>query len=138
VRFVTGNLKSDRVDLPWEQLVTEQETLVFYMGLQSLETICSQLVAHGRKPDTPVAVIEQGTTRNQRTLTATLASLPGKIKDSMVHAPTLMIVGEVVTLRDKLEWFGESQNPSPWPPAAGSDDHPVGWTADTREAAGLD
>jgi uroporphyrin-III C-methyltransferase/precorrin-2 dehydrogenase/sirohydrochlorin ferrochelatase len=128
VRFVTGNLKSDRVDLPWETLASKQETLVFYMGLQGLETICQELVAHGRGPETPVAIIEQGTTRNQRTLTGTLSTLPGRLKDTEMHAPTLIIVGEVVALRDKLRWYGEARKSSPWPPTAGGEDHPVGWT----------
>jgi uroporphyrin-III C-methyltransferase/precorrin-2 dehydrogenase/sirohydrochlorin ferrochelatase len=134
VRFVTGNLKSDRVDLPWEELVTEWETLVFYMGLQGLDTICRELIAHGRDPATPVAIIEQGTTRNQRTLTGTLETLPEKVKENTVHAPTLLIVGGVVTLREKLEWFGEPRDSSPWPPAAGVEGHSVGWTADDPEA----
>ena len=129
VRFVTGNLESDRVDLPWEQLVSEQETLVFYMGLQGLETICRELVAHGRSADTPVAVVEQGTTRNQRTVIGTLGTLPGIVAERQVHAPTLMIIGTVVGLRDKLEWFGEAEEPGPWPPTAGVEGHEVGWKA---------
>ena len=127
VRFVTGNLKSDRLDLPWDELVTDRETLVFYMGLKGLGTICSELIAHGRGPATPVAIVEQGTTRNQRTLTGTLGTLAEKVKGVSVHAPTLLIVGDVVTLRDKLEWFGEARESSPWPPVAGVEGHPVGW-----------
>ena len=129
VRFVTGNLKSDRVDLPWEQLVVPQETLVFYMGLQGLDTICSSLVAHGRSADTPAALVEQGTTRNQRTLIGTLGTLPEEVSNVEVHAPTLLIVGEVVALRDSLKWFGEAENPGAWPPTAGSEGHEVGWKA---------
>jgi uroporphyrin-III C-methyltransferase/precorrin-2 dehydrogenase/sirohydrochlorin ferrochelatase len=129
VRFITGNLKSDRVDLPWEQFTGDQETLVFYMGLQGLDTICGELIAHGRSPDTPIAIVEQGTTRHQRTLTGTLATLPGIVNTSEVHAPTLLIIGDVVGLRDRLEWFGEAENPGPWPPTAGSEGHEVGWKA---------
>ncbi|MEE4192445.1 MAG: siroheme synthase CysG [Halieaceae bacterium] len=130
VRFITGNLKNDRVDLPWEEFVSKQETLVFYMGLQGLDTICEQLIAHGRSEATPVALVEQGTTRNQRTLTGTLSSLPGLVKVMEVHAPTLLIVGEVVGLRERLEWFGEANEPTSWPPNAGAENHPVGWKAE--------
>lgn len=129
VRFVTGNLKSERVDLPWNEYATPQETLVFYMGLQGLDTICRELVAHGRDPATPAALIEQGTTSNQRTLTGTLADLPERVASIEVHAPTLLIVGEVVALRERLEWFGESESPGSWPPTAGAAGHAVGWKA---------
>jgi uroporphyrin-III C-methyltransferase/precorrin-2 dehydrogenase/sirohydrochlorin ferrochelatase len=116
VRFVTGNLKNDRLDLPWAELVSERETVVFYMGLQGLAVICEQLQLHGRAPDTPIALIEQGTTRNQRTLTGTLESLVDIVANHEVHAPTLIIVGEVVQLRSQLAWFGEASQPQPWPP----------------------
>jgi uroporphyrin-III C-methyltransferase/precorrin-2 dehydrogenase/sirohydrochlorin ferrochelatase len=100
------------------------------MGLQGLETICGQLIAHGRNPDTPAALVEQGTTRNQRTVTGTLATLPARLASLQVHAPTLLIIGEVVGLRSRLEWFGEADNPGSWPPSAGAEEHPVGWKAD--------
>lgn len=113
VRFVTGHLKDGSCDLPWADLVAPGQTLVFYMGLVGLPTICSQLIAHGRAASTPAALVQQGTTRNQRTLTGTLASLPGIIATEDVQAPTLLIVGEVVTLRDKLAWFeGRAAAPS--------------------------
>jgi uroporphyrin-III C-methyltransferase/precorrin-2 dehydrogenase/sirohydrochlorin ferrochelatase len=127
VRFITGNLKSDRVNLPWAEFTTAGETLVFYMGLQGLEVICRELIAHGREPGTPAALVEQGTTRNQRTVSGTLASLPGIIASMEAHAPTLLIVGEVVALRDRLEWYGEVDNPKSWPPAAGVEGHAVDW-----------
>lgn len=134
VRFVTGNLRSGELDLPWGQLVSARETLVFYMGLKGLNTICSKLVQHGRDATTPVALIEQGTTRHQRTLVATLGTLVEVVGGNQVHAPTLLIVGEVVSLRGQLQWFGESPDPGPWPPAAGSDEHPVGWRAEPPPA----
>ena len=112
----------------------EQETLVFYMGLQGLDTICRELIAHGRAAETPVAVIEQGTTRNQRTITATLGTLPGVVAERQVHAPTLLIIGTVVGLREKLEWFGEAEEPGPWPPTAGVEGHEVGWKAPGQSA----
>lgn len=105
VRFVTGHLKDGSCDLPWADLVAPGQTLVFYMGLVGLPIICRQLIAHGRAAATPIALIQQGTTENQRVFTGTLADLPQRIAAEQVQAPTLLIVGEVVTLRDKLAWF---------------------------------
>ncbi len=105
VRFVTGHLKDHSCDLPWVDLVAPGQTLVFYMGLVGLPLICEQLIRHGRAADTPAALIQQGTTRNQRVFTGTLANLPQLVAQHKVHAPTLVIVGEVVTLRQKLAWF---------------------------------
>ena len=109
VRFVTGHLKDGSSDLPWSELVASSQTLVFYMGLVGLPTICQQLVAHGRAASTPAALIQQGTTENQRVFTGTLANLPELVAQHEVHAPTLVIVGEVVQLRDKLAWFEGAQ-----------------------------
>lgn len=110
VRFVTGHLKDGSCDLPWRDLVAPGQTLVFYMGLVGLPQICTQLIAHGRSAETPVALIEQGTTQQQRVYTGTLASLPELLAQQQVHAPTLVIVGEVVTLREKLAWFEGAQS----------------------------
>ena len=78
---------------------------VIWWGLVGVLLICEQLVAHGRSPETPAALVQQGTTQNQRVFTGTLASLPQLVAEHEVHAPTLVIVGEVVKLRDKLAWF---------------------------------
>ncbi|WP_374323074.1 siroheme synthase CysG [Aquipseudomonas alcaligenes] len=105
VRFVTGHLKDGSTDLPWTDLVAPGQTLVFYMGLVGLPQICQALIDHGRAADTPAALVQQGTTQNQRVFTGTLANLPQLVAEHEVHAPTLVIVGEVVTLREKLAWF---------------------------------
>ncbi|MCX2888791.1 MULTISPECIES: siroheme synthase CysG [unclassified Pseudomonas] len=110
VRFVTGHLKDGTSNLPWNDLVAPSQTLVFYMGLVGLPTICAELISHGRAASTPAALVQQGTTRNQRVFTGTLADLPDLVAQHEVHAPTLVIVGEVVQLRDKLAWFEGSQN----------------------------
>ncbi|MNF31217.1 Siroheme synthase [compost metagenome] len=111
VRFVTGHLKDGTSDLPWNDLVAPAQTLVFYMGLIGLPIICNELIRHGRAADTPAALIQQGTTVNQRVFTGTLADLPKLVAEHEVHAPTLVIVGEVVQLREKLAWFeGAQQN----------------------------
>lgn len=104
VRFVTGHLKDDSCDLDWDQLVQPAQTVVYYMGLVSLPLICAQLIAHGRDPNTPIALIQQGTTPEQKVYTGTLATMPALIAQSEVKAPTLIIVGEVVSLHEKLAW----------------------------------
>ncbi|MCY1345763.1 Siroheme synthase [compost metagenome] len=109
VRFVTGHLKDGSCDLPWADLVAPGQTLVFYMGLVGLPLICEQLIRHGRAADTPAALVQQGTTSRQRVFTGTLADLPALVARHDVHAPTLVIVGEVVRLRDKLAWFEGQQ-----------------------------
>lgn len=109
VRFVTGHLKDGSSNLPWDDLVAPAQTLVFYMGLVGLPIICEQLIKHGRSADTPAALIQQGTTSNQRVFTGTLADLPTLVAEHEVHAPTLVIVGEVVLLREKLAWFEGAQ-----------------------------
>ena len=105
MRFVTGHLKDGTSNLPWTDLVAPGQTLVFYMGLVGLPTICAELIRHGRAADTPAALVQQGTTRNQRVFTGTLADLPDLVAAPAVHAPTLVIVGEVVRLRENLAWF---------------------------------
>ena len=105
VRFVTGHLKDGSCDLPWADLVAPGQTLVFYMGLVGLPVICEQLIRHGRAAHTPVALVQQGTLPTQRVFTGTLADLPQRVAEHNVQAPTLVIVGEVVSLREKLAWF---------------------------------
>ncbi len=105
VRFVTGHLKSDDTNLSWPELANPTQTLVFYMGLVGLKEICESLIAHGRAADTPVALIEKGTTQEQRVLIADLMSIADVVAANDVHAPTLFIVGEVVKLHDSLKWF---------------------------------
>ena len=105
VRFVTGHLKSDDVNCNWPELANPGQTLVFYMGLVGLQEICSALIAHGRAMTTPVALVEKGTTQEQRVLIADLATIADLVAAENVHAPTLVIVGEVVKLHESLKWF---------------------------------
>jgi uroporphyrin-III C-methyltransferase/precorrin-2 dehydrogenase/sirohydrochlorin ferrochelatase len=107
VRFITGHLKDGSIDLEWDQLVSVTQTVVFYMGLVGLRVICSQLIAHGRDAGTPIALVEKGTTPQQRVITGTLATLPDIVGGLEVHAPTLLIVGEVVKLHGNLGWFNK-------------------------------
>ena len=105
VTFATGHLKDGTINLNWEQLVQPHHTLVFYMGLTGISVISEQLQAHGMSSDMPAALIEQGTTRNQRVHIGTVGSLPQLVKNSGVRAPTLTIIGEVVQLHQKLSWY---------------------------------
>ena len=109
VRFVTGHRKDGSFDLNWADLVSPSQTLVFYMGLTGLADICQQLIAHGRAASTPAALIQQGTTQQQRVYSGTLSNLAELVARHDVHAPTLVIVGEVVSLREKLAWFEGAQ-----------------------------
>ena len=103
--FVTGNLKDGSVDLDWAALARPRQTIVVYMGLLSLRVICRELVAHGLPRDTGAAVVQQGTTPTQRVVAGTLGTLPAQVARAKLHAPTLIIVGNVVRLREKLTWF---------------------------------
>ena len=105
VAFVTGHLKEGKVNLNWEGLVKPRQTIVIYMGLVGIDGLCHELVAHGVSEDMPVALVEHGTTSDQRVHVGTLETMPGIVKREKVSAPTLIIVGEVVKLRDKLDWF---------------------------------
>lgn len=105
VRFVTGHLCNGSSDLDWHALSRPGQTLVFYMGLGSMTTIAEQLTAHGMAADMPLALIEQGTTRRQRIHTGTLQKLPAAIGQDIIRPPTLIIVGQVVTLHGELDWF---------------------------------
>lgn len=107
VRFVTGHLKNGSSDLSWHELVGDDQTLVFYMGLSSIDTICKQLVAHGKSANTPAALIEQGTTQEQQVHIADLNTLPQYVAEHFIRAPTLLIIGGVVALHGKLKWFGQ-------------------------------
>ncbi len=106
--FVTGHLKDGSVDLDWEKLAKPAQTIVFYMGLHSIEIISRELIAHGLSETTPVALVQKGTTPEQRVFVETLGSLPGLIKKKELKPPTIIIVGEVVQLQKKLRWFGVS------------------------------
>ncbi|HUX91810.1 MAG TPA: siroheme synthase CysG [Gallionellaceae bacterium] len=103
--FVTGHLKDNSMDLDWEMLARPKQTIVVYMGLQGLEMLCAQLIKHGLPSDTPAAIVQQGTTPQQRAICGTLASLPVNPEVKTLQAPTLIIIGGVVSLREKLSWF---------------------------------
>ena len=103
--FATGNLKDGTVNLNWNALVQPNQTVVIYMGLVGVKIICEQMISHGRAADTPAALIQRGTTPDQKVCTGTLATLPTIVKKAQAKPPTLIIIGEVVTLQKKLAWY---------------------------------
>ena len=105
--FVTGHLKDGSCNLDWPALARPRQTVVIYMGLNGLADICAQLIAHGVAPSMPAAVVQQGTTLDQRVVAATLADLHLRVTEAGLQSPCLIIVGEVVRLHDQLAWFGE-------------------------------
>ena len=108
VRFLTGHTKDGRVPLEWDILVKEQQTLVFYMGLAGLPFICDQLLKHGMSSTTHAAVIQQGTTQNQKVVVGSLDRIADLAVEKEIQAPTIIIIGEVVKLQKSLSWFNPS------------------------------
>ena len=106
--FVTGHLKKGKLELDWEKLIQENQTIVFYMGLVSIDIICEQLIQHGLSELTPCALIQQGTTNTQKEYISILKDMPTVVKTKKPKAPTIFIIGGVVTLRDKLKWYSTS------------------------------
>ena len=106
VRFVTGHTQdANALDLNWPSLADPDTTLVFYMGRTNVRRIAEQLIAHGLAAQTPVAAIINGTRPDQQTLLTTLAALPDLIEQMGRAAPTLLVIGRVVSLARDLAWF---------------------------------
>ncbi len=107
VTFVTGNEKEGKEDslIPWEKLAAENSTLVMLMGVRQMANNVEQLIRHGRARHTPAAVIQWGTWPRQKSVAGTLDNIEKLVKDAGIEAPAVFIVGEVVSLRDKLNWF---------------------------------
>ena len=101
VRFVTGHPKNGQVDLEWREFAHQNQTIVFYMGLGGLKTICERLIEHGRGITTPIAVIAKGTLPEQVVVTGTLSTILELVEAAGLSRPTLIIVGEVVAFRDR-------------------------------------
>jgi uroporphyrin-III C-methyltransferase/precorrin-2 dehydrogenase/sirohydrochlorin ferrochelatase len=110
--FVTGHVKAEGDDaLDWDQLARPAQTVVFYMGLGSLEQILQRLRKHGAPESRAAAIVEQGTRATQRVVTGTLADLARKANEEGVQSPALLIVGEVTRLHATLRWFNAAANP---------------------------
>ena len=109
VTFVTGHLKDGSMNLNWPVLAQPNQTLVVYMGLLGVKTLCAKLIEHGMSADMPMAMVQKATTREQKVLVGTLGSMPELLASTTIKPPTLIIVGEVVSLHKKLSWFGSAK-----------------------------
>jgi uroporphyrin-III C-methyltransferase/precorrin-2 dehydrogenase/sirohydrochlorin ferrochelatase/uroporphyrin-III C-methyltransferase len=106
VHFLTAHFKNDEpLDIDWRRIADADATLVFYMGLGSLSTICDGLRDAGLAPDTQAAAVENATTVRQRRVLSTLEKLPEAVAGAGLRAPVMIIVGRVVSLADTLNWF---------------------------------
>ena len=110
--FVTGHLKDGSPELDWAGLARPRQTVVIYMGLSGLAQICRKLVEHGLPPEMPAAVVQQGTMPEQRVVTGTLADLAARVEAAGLQSPCLTIVGEVVRLRESLDWYVAAGQPA--------------------------
>jgi uroporphyrin-III C-methyltransferase / precorrin-2 dehydrogenase / sirohydrochlorin ferrochelatase len=106
VRFVTAHCKASLDTLDWHALAEERQTLAVYMGVAGLERLRERLIAHGRDPATPFAIVENGSRPEQRVITGTLGDLPDSARRFAVRSPAMLILGEVAALAHELHWFG--------------------------------
>lgn len=109
--IVTGHVKEDKrmAGINWSALAAGSDTIAFYMGVANLSQICDKLIQHGKSPTTPVAVIQWGTTELQHTVTGDLLTIEDIVAKADISHPAIIIVGEVVRLRDKIKWFKEQE-----------------------------
>ncbi len=110
VQIVTGHCQKDGKEPDWHSLSRPQQTLVIYMGLMKSAHIQQQLLQAGRSPQTPVAILENGTRPEQRVVTGQLADLAMLIQQHQIQSPALLVIGEVVSLQSQLAWYG-AQSP---------------------------
>jgi uroporphyrin-III C-methyltransferase/precorrin-2 dehydrogenase/sirohydrochlorin ferrochelatase len=118
--FVTGHLQDGSVDLDWSALARPRQTVVIYMGVAAMPEICRQLIKHGLPDDMPAAIVQRATTPRQRVVSGSLRTLPTFAAAAAIQAPALIIVGEVVKLRRKLEWFAPDARASGTPVSLGA------------------
>ncbi len=107
VRLITAHCREDEDNLDWPALAREKQTLAFYMGVGQLDLLTQRLLRHGRSPDTPFALIENGSRPEQRVVSGRLVQLPELARGHAVRSPALLIVGEVAGLAPQLHWFGQ-------------------------------
>ncbi len=111
--FVTGHAKDGEVDLNWQALIQPNQTVAVYMGLAMIGTLASAFIRHGMAPDMPVAVIDNGTRRRQRVVAGTIADIAEKVVAAELKGPAIIVIGTVVSLREKLAWFGTTELAAP-------------------------
>lgn len=103
--FVTAHLKDHSMNLNWEVLVQPHQTIVVYMGLRALPQLAQELIKRGLPPEKPAALVQKATTSDQQVIVGTLATLPSLVVEANIKLQSIIIIGEVVTLHEKLAWF---------------------------------
>ena len=103
--FVTGHLKDGKLDFSWPALLQPKQTLAIYMGVKGIDVLQKNLLEQGMPPDMPAAIIQQGTTSNQKVYTGKVATLVQTVTGNDIKPPSMIVIGEVVKLHDKLSWF---------------------------------
>ena len=98
-------MKDGGFDLNWEALIQPEQTIAIYMGVAGIRHLCGELIKRGMSEQTPAAIIQQGTTPNQRVLIGTLKTLPEVAESQEIKPPSMVIIGEVVKLHEKLSWY---------------------------------
>jgi len=121
VAVVTGHEDGCKVgaSVDWARLATAVDTLVIVMGLRRLPRIVADLVAHGRRPETPIALIRQGTTAEQQTVVGTLADIVERAAAARLTPPALIVIGDVVALQPRVDWIATREPPPALRPAGG-------------------
>jgi uroporphyrin-III C-methyltransferase / precorrin-2 dehydrogenase / sirohydrochlorin ferrochelatase len=108
--FVTGHGKDGKLDLDWTALLQPRQTVAIYMGLRNLEALTTEFVARGASADLPAAIVDNATRLNQKVVVGTLATLAAKARAAELRGPSIVIVGTVVALRDKLDWYAPAED----------------------------
>jgi len=103
--FITGHEKNGVLNINWNNLINENQTIVIYMGLNSLPTIAQNLIDYGMRKNMPIALVQEGTTENQKVLVSTISRVNTKILKTDIQSPVIIIIGEVVKLRKTIKWF---------------------------------
>ena len=103
--FVTGHLKDGKLNFNWDALLQPKQTVAIYMGVKGIDVLQKNLLEQGMPPDMPAAIIQQGTTPNQRVHVGQVATLTQTVADNEVKPPSMIVIGEVVKLHDKLSWY---------------------------------
>ena len=111
--FVTGHGKDGKIALDWGALLQPRQTVAIYMGLRNLEALTREFIAHGADADLPAAVVDNATRATQRVVVGTLGTVAAKVRAAELSGPAIIIIGTVVTLRDKLDWRLQAELRSP-------------------------
>ncbi|PLS07127.1 uroporphyrinogen-III C-methyltransferase [Neobacillus cucumis] len=111
--FITGHQAGDvAADHQWYHLANGVDTLCIYMGVSHLPTIIQQLIENGKSPDTPIALVHWGTLSDQQTVVGTLENIEDRVKEAAISNPSMIVIGEVVKLHNRLNWFQEEIVPN--------------------------